>query len=94
MNNIPDQEIIDSLSDVITQIQVEIAISIASPAPPRSRFAAKIGAIEELAEAQRAEVARFLRDALDTYHRRAQDRWSRGESISPDIMWRVMIAFQ
>ena len=88
---IPDQEIIDSLTDVIGQIQAEIAILIASPAPPRSRFAAKTGALDELAEAQRAEVARFLRDALSTYRRRAQDRWSRAKSISPDIMWRVMI---
>jgi len=92
MNPIPDQEIIDSLSAVIGQIQAEIASSIASPAPPSFRFAIKTGSKEELAEAQRAELSQFLNAALSTYRRRAQDRWSRAESIAPEVMWRVMIA--
>jgi len=87
MNVIQDQEIIDSLSAVIGQIQE----SLKTPAPARSRFAPKTGTLEELADSQRAEVSQFLRDALSTYLSRAQDRWSRAESIGPDIMWREMI---
>jgi len=87
MPPIQDQEIIDSLSAVIGQIQE----SLKTPAPARSRFATKTGTLEELACAQRAEVERFLHDVLSTYRRRAQDRWSRAESIAPDTMWRELI---
>ena len=85
MNVIQDQEINDSLSAVVGQIQDSLRT------PSRSRFATKTGTLEELADSQRAEVSQFLRDALSTYLSRAQDRWSRAESIGPDIMWREMI---
>jgi len=85
MNVIQDQEINDSLSAVVGQIQDSLRT------PSQSRFATKTGTLEELADSQRAEVSQFLRDALSTYLSRAQDRWSRAESIGPDIMWREMI---